>query len=220
MAATTAKIVAGVAGGYLLGRTKKLRLAITVAGLLAGKKLAADPKSIVDKMVEQNPELQHLKGQLTEGLTSAAKELAVATAASRMEAVTETLQQGLGDKVQGLTGTREDSEDEDSAAEEDEDSAAEEDEDSAAEEDEGSAEEEPDTAEDESSDEDEASDEDESSDEGSDSEDEEPRRESKKSTAARTKKAPAKKSSAKKSSAKKTSSRSKSRASKSTASAR
>lgn len=197
MAATTAKIVAGVAGGYLLGRTKKLRLAITIAGLLAGKKLAADPKSIVDKMVEQNPELQHLKGQLTEGLTGAAKELAVATAASRMEAVTETLQQGLGDKVQGLTGNRDDSEDEDSAADEEEGSAEEE-----------SAE----APEDESPDE--------ASDESSDSEEEEPRRESKKSTATRTKKAPAKKASAKKASAKKTSSRSKSRASKSTAGAR
>ena len=92
MAATTAKIVAGVAGGYLLGRTKKLRLAITIAGLLAGKRLAADPKSIANTIVEKNPELGNLRGQLTEGLTGAAKELAMATAASRIEAMTQSLQ--------------------------------------------------------------------------------------------------------------------------------
>ncbi|UMG94347.1 helix-turn-helix domain-containing protein [Nocardioides sp. TF02-7] len=92
MSTTTAKIATAVAGGYLLGRTKKLRLAITIAGLLAGRKLSADPKSIANKIVGDNPELQNLRGQLTEGLTSAAKELAMATAASRIESMTESLQ--------------------------------------------------------------------------------------------------------------------------------
>ena len=36
----TAKIALGVTAGYLLGRMKKLRLAVTVGGMLAGKKLA------------------------------------------------------------------------------------------------------------------------------------------------------------------------------------
>lgn len=207
MAATTAKIVAGVAGGYLLGRTKKLRLAITIAGLLAGKKLAADPKSIVDKMVDQNPELQHLKGQLTEGLTSAAKELAVATAASRMEAVTDTLQQGLGDQAQkgrdqvkkGLGGQ---SDEADEGAEGDEESATDE-----------SADESGDEPEEEPRDEEGSDTEDESpDDEGSADEDEEPRRQSKKSASSSTRKASAKKSG--------TRSRSRSRTSKATAGAR
>ena len=84
MAISTAKIATGVAGGYLLGRTKKLKLALTVAGLLAGKKLAPDPKALTSKIANGNPEI----GQR---LTGAAKELALATAASRVEAVTQRL---------------------------------------------------------------------------------------------------------------------------------
>ena len=40
MSATT-KIAVGVASGYLLGRRKKLRLAMTVGSMLAGRKLAS-----------------------------------------------------------------------------------------------------------------------------------------------------------------------------------
>jgi hypothetical protein len=128
MAATTAKIAAGVAGGYLLGRTKKFRLAMMIAGLLAGKKLAADPKAIANKIVDTNPELEHLRGQLTGGLSGAAKELALATAASRIEAMTHTLQDvgdGVGSAANTATGAAtsasDDEEDEESA---DEDSAS------------------------------------------------------------------------------------------------
>lgn len=105
MSATTAKIAAAVAGGYLLGRTKKLKLAITVAGLLAGKKLAADPKAIANRIVDSNPELEHLRGQLTEGLTGAAKELALSTAAARMESMTSALQGTADDVAKPATGS-------------------------------------------------------------------------------------------------------------------
>ena len=37
----TARIAAAVAGGYLLGRTKKLKLAITVGSMLAGQAIVA-----------------------------------------------------------------------------------------------------------------------------------------------------------------------------------
>lgn len=92
MSATTAKLAAGVAGGYVLGRTKKFRLAVILAGLIAGKRLAGDPKALAKKIVDERPELGHLRGQLTEGLGGAAKELALATAAARLESVTESLQ--------------------------------------------------------------------------------------------------------------------------------
>jgi len=38
----TSKIALGVAGGYLLGRTKKLKLAITLGSMLAGQRIATD----------------------------------------------------------------------------------------------------------------------------------------------------------------------------------
>ena len=36
---TPARVALAVGGGYLLGRTKKLRVAMTLAGLVAGKRL-------------------------------------------------------------------------------------------------------------------------------------------------------------------------------------
>ena len=97
MSISTTKLAAGVAGGYLLGRTKKLKLAISLAGMLAGKKLAADPRSIADNILKGSPELKHLRGQLTEGLAGAARDLALATAASRMESMTQALQAPASD---------------------------------------------------------------------------------------------------------------------------
>ncbi|HET8719154.1 MAG TPA: hypothetical protein VFM50_15550, partial [Nocardioidaceae bacterium] len=58
-----AKIAAAVASGYVLGRTKKLRLAVTVAGMLAGKKIATDPRGLAKQameLIESNPELSKL----------------------------------------------------------------------------------------------------------------------------------------------------------------
>ena len=37
----------GVAGGYLLGRTKKLRLALALGGMLAGRRLASQGQGLL-----------------------------------------------------------------------------------------------------------------------------------------------------------------------------
>ena len=64
----TSKIAVGVAAGYLLGRTKKLKLAITVGSMLAGKKLATNPQALLaqgSELIEKNPELKKLQDQIT-----------------------------------------------------------------------------------------------------------------------------------------------------------
>ena len=44
---TPTKLVVGVAGGYLLGRRKKMKLAITLGSMLAGQKIAIEqPMSV------------------------------------------------------------------------------------------------------------------------------------------------------------------------------
>ena len=66
----TSKIAVGVAAGYLLGRTKKLKLAITVGSMLAGKKLATNPQALLaqgSELIEKNPELKKLQDQITAG---------------------------------------------------------------------------------------------------------------------------------------------------------
>src|SRR4051812_35296918 len=91
---TTAKVAAAVASGYLLGRTKKLRLAITVGGLLAGKRIATDPRAIVQQLaavVEENPELSKLSDQVRGKLVTAGREAAVAAASNRLNRVSDSI---------------------------------------------------------------------------------------------------------------------------------
>ena len=61
------KIVLGVASGYLLGRTKKFKLAITVGSMLAGQRISTNPQALLaqgSKLLEGNPELQKLQDQI------------------------------------------------------------------------------------------------------------------------------------------------------------
>jgi len=120
---TTAKVAAAVASGYLLGRTKKLRLAITVGGLLAGKRIATDPRGIVHQlngMIEQNPELSRLSGQVRGKLVQAGRDAAIAAASQRLNKVsdsirgrTDKLLAGPGDAVSSRSDDEDEYEDDD-----------------------------------------------------------------------------------------------------------
>ena len=92
---STSKIVLGVASGYLLGRTKKFKLAITVGSMLAGQRISTNPQALLaqgSKLLEGNPELQKLQDDIRGRLLESAKAAALATATSRLEAVTQSLQ--------------------------------------------------------------------------------------------------------------------------------
>src|SRR3954451_10137080 len=94
MMSAAGRIGLGVAAGYLLGRTKKFRLAITVGSMLAGQRVATDRAGIMRQLggvVENNPELSKLRDQITGRMLDAAKSAAIATATSRLEGVTDSL---------------------------------------------------------------------------------------------------------------------------------
>ena len=93
MSAAT-KIGLGVASGYLLGRTKKLKLAITIGSMLAGQRIATSPQGLLkqgSELIDKNPELQKLQKQITGRLFDAMKDAAIATATSRLESVNSRL---------------------------------------------------------------------------------------------------------------------------------
>jgi len=117
MTATT-RVAAAVAAGYLLGRTKKLKLAITVGTVLAGGRLAGNvrPGSLIQSL-SANPEVQRLQDQLRGQVLAAAKSAATNVASSRLEALNESLQSG------GATRTREQADDDDERGESDESKA-------------------------------------------------------------------------------------------------
>lgn len=100
MSATT-KIAVGVAGGYLLGRTKKLRLALTLGSLLAGRRLMTNQKELVElglKTLGSNPEVQKLRDDVSGRLREAARDAALGVATSRMERLTESLRSQRADE--------------------------------------------------------------------------------------------------------------------------
>ncbi|WP_330465346.1 DNA primase [Streptomyces longwoodensis] len=190
-----------VGAGYLLGRTKKLKLAIAVGSVVAGKKLKLSPKAIGDLLSQQlkdNPQFKELGDSLRQDLRGAGK------AASG--AMLERQLSGLADRLHGRTaqmreqmagGGRSDDEDEaeDRDDREDDDLEPEdvdhEDEGRAEDEDEDEQDEEPEDSEDH-----EDSEEDEEDDEDGDERAEAPRKPAAKKAPA--KKAPAKKAPAKK----------------------
>lgn len=101
-------VAAAVAVGYLLGRTRKMKLAIAVAGLLAGRRLKLDPQALLQqgsKLLESSPELRKVTGEFKNKLTGELSEqlLQAATAAATSAATKRV--EGLTDKIRGTRGS-------------------------------------------------------------------------------------------------------------------
>jgi hypothetical protein len=85
--------------GYVLGRTKKLKLAMAMGSLAAGRKMNLSPKGIADLVSQQlqnNPQVKELGDQLRQDLRGAGQ------AASR--AVVERQMGALADRLHSRTG--------------------------------------------------------------------------------------------------------------------
>lgn len=76
--------------GYLLGRTKKGMLALTIAGGIAAKQLGGGNLDL-NKMLDASPQLKQLSEQLTGQLADAAKNAAVAAASEGLGSATSNL---------------------------------------------------------------------------------------------------------------------------------
>ncbi|MFI7094027.1 hypothetical protein [Streptomyces lydicus] len=85
-----AKIGVALAGGYLLGRTKKAKLAIGLGMYLAGKKLNLDPKQL-GKLVANSPVLGPLNDQVRRELVDATKSAATSALTQRMSGLADSL---------------------------------------------------------------------------------------------------------------------------------
>jgi hypothetical protein len=97
-----ARVALGVAGGYLLGRTKKMKLALMLGGMAAGRR-AGGPGELLSrgtKLLETSPELSRLVGDVRGRLLEAGKGAALAVAARQVEALTDR----VGKRVESLAG--------------------------------------------------------------------------------------------------------------------
>ena len=75
---TKIALASAVAGGYLLGRTKKGRVALTLALMLAGRGVSAQPRQLAGEAAQwlgEVPQVAQLKDQLRDEGTDAARKV-------------------------------------------------------------------------------------------------------------------------------------------------
>ncbi|GES29980.1 hypothetical protein AB0G60_10450 [Streptomyces angustmyceticus] len=100
---TNAKIGVALVGGYLLGRTKKAKMAIGLGLFLAGKKLNLDPRQL-GTLVANSPVLAPLNDQVRKELVDATKSAAGAALTQRMNGLADSLHERTLALDEGGTG--------------------------------------------------------------------------------------------------------------------
>src|SRR3954468_3254125 len=109
-----AKLGAGVAGGYLLGRTKKLKLAIGLGAWLMGKRLQMAPSQLAMQglgQLRQSPEFAEITDRLRNEVGGAGRKALARAATSRMESLADRLH----DRNEGVDDEDEDYDEQDDA---------------------------------------------------------------------------------------------------------
>jgi len=94
------RVALGVAGGYFLGRTKKMKLALMLGGMAAGRS-AGGPGELLSagtKILSSSPELARLTDVVRGRLLEAGKGAALALATRQLESLTDR----VGQRVESL----------------------------------------------------------------------------------------------------------------------
>ncbi|WP_280297146.1 hypothetical protein [Nocardia abscessus] len=111
------RIALGVGIGYLLGRTRKMRFALSLAGAAMAKRSTGTPGDLLERgtsLLKSSPELTRITDTVRGELLGAARSAAVTAASNRLDALNARLQQGstlLADEDR--RGSRETDSDED-----------------------------------------------------------------------------------------------------------
>lgn len=118
-----------IGAGYFLGRTKKLKTAVAVGSLVAGKKLNLGPRMITDlvsKQLQNNPQFKELGDQLRGDLRGAGKAASGALVERQLNSLAGKLHGRTAEMRDQLTGAggrpdrEDDGHDEDAEYDEDE----------------------------------------------------------------------------------------------------
>ncbi|WP_077799355.1 DNA primase [Streptomyces sp. JHA26] len=103
-----------VGAGYLLGRTKKLKLAVAVGTMVAGRKLNLTPKGIaelVSTQMQNNPQFKEIGDQLRTDLRGVGKAASGAMVERQINALADRLQGRTAQVRDQLSGGSRDSKD-------------------------------------------------------------------------------------------------------------
>ncbi|WP_425827741.1 DNA primase [Streptomyces fractus] len=97
-----------IGAGYVLGRTKKMKLAIAVGTMVAGKRLNLSPRALADMVTTQlqnNPQFKEVGDQLREDLRGVGKAASGALVERQIEGLAGRLHdrtQGVRDQIEGV----------------------------------------------------------------------------------------------------------------------
>ncbi|MFD5492177.1 DNA primase [Streptomyces sp. NPDC127091] len=97
-----------IGAGYLLGRTKKLKTAVAVGGLVAGKKLNLGPRMITDlvsSQLQNNPQFKELGDQLRGDLRGAGKAASGALVERQLDSLADRLHGRTAEMREQLAGS-------------------------------------------------------------------------------------------------------------------
>lgn len=92
----TAKVGAAVVGGYLMGRSKKAKLAFALGTWMMGKRLSLDPSKLAREglsTLTSSPEVARLTGEVRQELLGAGKAAAMTMFTERVEKLADSLHQ-------------------------------------------------------------------------------------------------------------------------------
>ncbi|MFI6034352.1 DNA primase [Streptomyces sp. NPDC051315] len=105
-----------IGAGYVLGRTKKMKLAVAVGSMVAGKRLNLTPKGVADLVSQQlrdNPQFKEIGDQLRQDLRGVGKaasgamvERQMSTLADRLHGRTSQVRDQLQGVVPDVTGKK------------------------------------------------------------------------------------------------------------------
>ncbi|GGV75291.1 hypothetical protein GCM10010294_39820 [Streptomyces griseoloalbus] len=96
-----------IGAGYLLGRTRKLKTAVAVGGLVAGKKLNLSPRMVADLVSQQlrdNPQFKELGDQLRGELRGVGKAASGALVERQLDSLADRLHGRTAEMRNRLTG--------------------------------------------------------------------------------------------------------------------
>ncbi|WP_174185230.1 hypothetical protein [Nocardia barduliensis] len=129
------RIALGVGIGYFLGRTRKMRFALSLAGAAMARRSGGTTGDLLERgtsLLKQSPELTRITDTVRDELLGAARSAAVTAASNRLDALNARLQQGstlLADKDRRGSGeTDSDEEEYEDRSPEDDEQALEDDE--------------------------------------------------------------------------------------------
>ncbi len=110
-----------IGAGYVLGRTKKMKLAFAVGSLVAGKKMNLTPKGVADLVsgqLKNNPQFKEIGDQLREDLRGVGKAASGAMVERQVDALADRLHGRTAQVRDQLAGVVPDVDSEDSEDEE------------------------------------------------------------------------------------------------------